>query len=77
MPVVSENYNKIHSKNLTEKESVLSFVRKAHLEGKKVRLWGAPDDELTWNFLMENGIDLINTDKLYEFSRFMKSKREF
>ncbi len=76
MPVVSENYKKINSssafKGLSRKDAITAFADKVHKEGKKIRLWGASDNPDTWQNLLDWGVDLINTDKLEEFSLFMR-----
>ena len=70
MPVVSDHYRKFLSWNgqgavdEKQKEKLRAFVKQAHAEGKKVRLWAAPDIPKVWEFLLENGVDLINTDDL-------------
>jgi hypothetical protein len=77
MPVVSTNYFTLlswHGKgNLDpmELKGLQSFIQKAHKEGKKVRLWGAPDTEAVWAFLLDQGVDLINTDRLPELKDFL------
>ncbi len=80
MPVVSDHYKKFfrwkrkarvkakYRKQLTE------FVDKAHAEGKKVRLWAAPDHPDAWRFLQEMGVDLINTDHLEKLKNFLLEK---
>lgn len=78
MPVISQSYESLNvadgKKSSGKTEAIKTLVMKAHHEGKKVRLWGAPDDETTWQHLLDLGVDLINTDKVEEFSLFMKRK---
>lgn len=80
MPVVSESYYKIvpmkEQSLLTDKDlqKLQDFVKNAHAEGKKVRLWAAPDGPMGWEFLIRNGVDLVNTDKLPELKQFLHSK---
>ncbi|MCG8321622.1 MAG: phosphatidylinositol-specific phospholipase C/glycerophosphodiester phosphodiesterase family protein [Cytophagales bacterium] len=70
MPVISDHYRKFLSwdgKGAAEEKEVArlrTFVKEAHAEGKKVRLWAAPDLPQVWAFLLKNGVDLINTDNL-------------
>lgn len=77
MPVVSDHYRKFLSwngkgvVNEKEREKLLTFVKQAHAEGKKVRLWAAPDVPEVWAFLFENGVDLINTDNLSGLREFL------
>jgi Glycerophosphoryl diester phosphodiesterase family len=78
MPVVSTHYARVLQWRGTgdidpkDRQRLLSFVQQAHAEGKKVRLWGAPDTPACWRLLLSAGVDLINTDKLREFAEFMK-----
>lgn len=80
MPVVSQNYNKYLTwdgeteLDALENENLLSFVKAAHQEGKKIRLWGTPDREEVWGYLYDSGVDLINTDRLSDLRDFLKKK---
>ena len=47
-------------------------VDKAHLLGKTVRFWDAPDELNAWEQLMKLKVDYINTDKILELSNFLK-----
>jgi hypothetical protein len=58
-----------------EKERLTSYVAAAHLYGKKVRLWGSPENELVWAELLACGVDLINTDKLEELQNFLMAQQ--
>jgi hypothetical protein len=57
-----------------EKVKLVSLVEKAHSEGKKVRLWASPENKVVWKFLLDCGVDLINTNKLNELSEFLKDR---
>ena len=77
MPVVSDKYSNFLSwdgysdVNQDEKIKFLELVKQIHLQNKKLRLWASPDNENTWKFLLENGVDLINTDQLERFKEFV------
>ena len=77
MPVVSDNYRHFLSwsgkgpVNPAQEEKLEEFIREAHAQGKKVRLWAAPDMEPVWEYLLEKGVDLINTDRLEELRTFL------
>lgn len=79
MPVVSENYWRFLSwrgegkVNKKELRNLKLFIKEAHDQGKKVRLWAAPDTPACWEFLLALNVDLINTDKLEEFAAFMNN----
>lgn len=80
MPVVSENYEKFSPRNKQGKinaknESIFSdFIKSVHAEGKLVRFWNAPDDPASWQYLLDHGVDLINTDDLTGLSQFLKNR---
>ena len=80
MPVVSLPYREVlqwrgRGKAPYNKVPELKqLIEKTHQEGKKLRLWGMPDNPKVWAFLLEMGIDLINTDKLEPFRLFMEKR---
>lgn len=47
-----------------ERIKLSRLVAKAHRDGKKVRLWAAPEKQCVWQELVNCGVDLINTDRL-------------
>jgi len=53
-----------------EREKLKQLVAKAHQQGKRVRLWAAPDLPAAWRELLAAGVDLINTDDMDGFRRF-------
>jgi hypothetical protein len=55
----------------SESNRLDELTTKVHLEGKKLRFWGAPDNQKSWEMLYFAGIDLINTDKIIELYDFM------
>ncbi len=85
MPVISDNYFKILSWNgsgvikANEIDRFKLLLQNTHSQGKKLRLWAAPDNAIVWKFLLDNGVDLINTDRLKDFKKFIlkyeKSKK--
>lgn len=76
MPVISQRYGALVSWkgkepiSEREKEILVQLCQRAHAEGKKVRLWASPENELVWQTLLECGLDLINTDHLMEYRIF-------
>ena len=54
-----------------EKTKLKEIVDKAHKQKRRVRFWGAPDKAPFWRALLDNGVDLINTDDLEGARRFM------
>jgi alkaline phosphatase len=60
----------------TEKDvaRIKALAQRIHTEGKKLRLWAIPDNEVVWEALLNAGVDLINTDHLRELNSFLKKK---
>lgn len=54
-----------------ERLKLCAYVNKAHELGRKVRLWGSPENKEVWKELLACGVDLINTDKLKELKEFL------
>lgn len=81
IPVISENWRsffKWRGKGpmpVAEREKLQSFVHKAHAHGRRLRLWGAPDNLATWRELYADNVDLINTDDLPGAARFLRSAK--
>lgn len=80
MPLVSDNWTKHFQWRGTgpmpgeEREKLRELVRRAHAQGRRLRLWAAPDHEAGWKELFEAGADLVNTDKLGELERFLRAR---
>ncbi len=81
MPVISDNYRNFLSwsgagkVNKKELRNTKKMIRQAHEQGKLVRLWAAPDTPEAWEFLIKIGVDLINTDRLGDFSTYMSGRK--
>lgn len=54
-----------------ERQRLCSYVLMAHKNGKKVRLWASPENQVVWKELLRCGVDLINTDRLTALKRFL------
>jgi hypothetical protein len=50
------------------------LVRRAHAQGRRLRLWAAPDNEPGWRELGDAGVDLLNTDHLAELESFLRGR---
>lgn len=78
IPVISDNYSNHLSWsgygaiNEDEKKQLKMLVQNTQAQNKKLRLWASPDNEIVWKFLLDNGVDLINTDHLKEFRVFIE-----
>ena len=51
-----------------------AMVAKAHAQGYKLRLWGAPDTVPSWQTQYDAGVDLINTDNHAGMQKFLISQ---
>ena len=77
MPIVSERFSRIVDWNgidtIPEKEFEIlkSISDKVHQQGKKFRLWSAPENEYTWRVLFDAGIDFICTDDLQKAKLYL------
>ncbi len=60
-----------------EKQWLKEIVSKAHQHGRKIRFWGSPDSPTFWKALLENNVDLINTDHLAELETFFREHKSF
>lgn len=58
-----------------ERKKLRELVSRAHKQGRKVRLWAAPETEAAWKELLAAEVDLLNTDKLAELQKFLLAKR--
>ena len=63
--------NNISKEELNHLNGIIS---KVHLEGKKIRFWGSPDNDKSWKILYSAGVDLINTNKIIALSNFIANK---
>jgi len=88
MPVISQNYY-FYSKwkgegevegegegemPLSEQENIRILAEKVHQEGKKLRLWGHPDNLKVWETLQYLGVDMINSDDLKGLRNYFLAK---
>jgi len=82
MPVVSDHYgnwsrwNGKSEPKAEDLDRIRALAQRAHAEGKKLRLWAIPDNEITWKALLEAGVDFINTDRLEELNLFLEQGRK-
>ena len=49
------------------------IITAVHLEKKHIRFWATPDNKNAWTVLEHAGVDLINTDKISEYSNYKLS----
>ncbi len=58
-----------------ERARLRDIVARAHAAGRRVRFWGAPQNEAFWSQLRESGVDLLNTDYLQRLQDFLLGTR--
>ena len=57
-----------------ERARLEELVTRARKDGRLLRFWSVPDRAECWQVLHDTGVDLINTDKLKELARFLRSQ---
>jgi hypothetical protein len=86
IPLISDNWS-VHFKwragkeegglPETERLKLRQMANRAHQQGRRLRLWGAPDSIRMWSELLKEDVDFINTDDLDGLQKFLiSSKRE-
>ena len=55
----------------TQPEKIANVINQIHKLAKPVRLWATPDKENTWKYLMESGVDFINTDRIVSLAEYL------
>lgn len=58
-----------------ERERLQGWIDSVHQAGKKVRLWGTPDNVNTWKTQMNMHADYIGTDLIEDLSAFLANRR--
>jgi hypothetical protein len=77
VPLISDNWTKhfvwrgIGPLTNDERQKLRLLVQRTHEQGRRLRLWAAPDTPAGWRELRDAGVDLLNTDKLAELSAFL------
>jgi hypothetical protein len=76
VPWISENWGPLFKWRAKgpmpeeERTKLKGIVAKAHEQGRVVRFWGSPDTPAFWKELLDDGVDLINTDNLGGYATF-------
>ena len=55
----------------SEQLELRKWVGHVHQEGRKLRIYGAPDEETFWDLALRLGVDLIGTDRPRDFREFL------
>jgi hypothetical protein len=76
VPLVSLPWRQLHLPRVVGRGE--AYMRKiserAHAQGKRVRIWGAPNREKVWKQMIEGDIDLLSVDDHAKFARFVAVK---
>lgn len=76
VPWISENWGPLFKWRASgpmpeeERMRLKEIVAKAHAQGRQVRFWGSPDKPAFWKELLDDDVDLINTDDLPGYAKF-------
>ena len=80
IPLISDNWTKLFRWKAGKDEGPISMeetlklkelAARAHKQGRRLRLWAAPDKAAMWQVLLEAGVDFINTDDLEGLEKFL------
>jgi len=61
---------------LAERQKLRRLAEEAHAADRRLRFWGAPDNEAVWSELYDAGVDLLNADDLPRLQRFLVSREK-
>jgi alkaline phosphatase len=56
-----------------DKKGILRVIQQVHNQGKKVRLWGTPDNIRTWKTMMALEVDYLNTDRVVQLGDYLRT----
>jgi hypothetical protein len=82
MPVIGINFEKDINWNGVGKMPFDEFmktkdiIRKAHEQGKKIRVFNCPEEENIWDVMLTTGVDFINTSSAAKFSKFLSTRQK-
>ena len=63
---ISDSYVKYTNSRDNSDRLIIQIANKVHGMGKLLRLWAAPDNPGSWTLQQQQGVDIINTDKVEE-----------
>lgn len=83
-PLISAQYSRYfahggdNEETSSERERFRALVAQTHAEGKRLRVWGIPQNERVWARLLDAGMDILNADDLERALSFLerRNKRE-
>jgi hypothetical protein len=81
MPIIGIDFNSDMSWNGVGKmpfDEFMKFkdvIRKAHEQGKKVRVFNCPEEDNVWDVLLTSGVDLINCSNPSTYNKFLSERK--
>ena len=80
VPLVSIDWNIIRLRNWFrgkgDDEVMKQMTDRAHSQGKRIRIWGAPNTEKCWTRMLKSNVDWLGIDDHERFSRFVNRNSE-
>lgn len=70
------SYNGIGMPSSSDNELLAEITSKSHRLHASVRFYAAGNNHKIWTYLLNNGVDYINVDKLKKFSKFYKDYKK-
>ncbi len=74
-----ERYSSWKGENLIseqDKNLLIHTIDSVHHAGKQIRFWAAPDNEASWKLQMKLDVDLVGTDNIEQFSKFLEGNKK-
>lgn len=68
------NWNGVGKMPFDEYKKFREIIQNAHKQGKKVRVYNAPEEENVWDVLYTAGVDMISCSNPEAFKKFMDSR---
>ena len=75
VPMISVPWRSLHvARSVGRGEAHMRrLARRAHEQGKLLRIWGAPNDEYVWRKMVRSNVDLLCVDDHEKFARFART----
>jgi hypothetical protein len=58
-----------------DREALRALVAQAQAEGRQLRFWAATNRPAVWRTLLDEGVEVINVDRIRRFARFMDAQQ--
>jgi hypothetical protein len=80
VPLVSFDWKMIQFRQLFRGKGddvIQKMTDRAHAQGKRMRIWGAPNTEQSWISMLRNNVDLLSVDDHERFARFATTQKRW